>query len=71
MRPAEHIEPEEVLSTVEARFASLRELSELEQQVAADAKGGWNRPLGERLREQIRRRFADGLGAEAPRPEGG
>ena len=39
VRRAERIEPEEVLSTVEARFASLRELSELEQQVVADATG--------------------------------
>lgn len=71
VRPAERIEPEEVLSTVEARFASLRELSELEQEVVADAKGGLNRPLGERLQAEIRRRFADSPRAGASRPEDG
>ena len=59
VRPAERIEPGEILSTVETRFASLRGLSELEQQVVADATGGWNRPLGERLQEEIRSHFAD------------
>jgi predicted nucleotidyltransferase component of viral defense system len=59
VRPAERIEPGEVLSTIEARFASLRGLSELEQQVVADAKGGRNRPLGERLQEEVRGRFAE------------
>ena len=58
VRLAERIEPPEVLSTVQARFAPLCELSDLEQQVVADAKGGWNIPLGERLQVEIRRRFA-------------
>jgi hypothetical protein len=71
VRPAERIEPEQVLSAVEARFASLRELSELEQQVVADARGGWNRGIGERLRAEIRGRFADGPRAGASRPEEG
>jgi hypothetical protein len=56
---------------VEARFASLRELSELEQELVTDAKGGWNRPLGERLQAEIRRRFADSPRAGASRPEDG
>jgi hypothetical protein len=29
-------------------------LTELEQQVSADAKSGWNEPLAEQLRAEIR-----------------
>jgi len=58
VRPAEHMEPSEILATVERRYASLRGLTELEQQVIADAKGVWNRALGERLKAEIRVRFA-------------
>lgn len=71
MRPAELVAPEQVLSAVETRFASLRDLSDLERRVVANAKGGWNRGLGERLRAKVRGRFEDGLGGEARRPEGG
>jgi len=39
--------------TVESRFDVLRELTELEQQVIADAKSGWNEPLADRLRSAI------------------
>jgi predicted nucleotidyltransferase component of viral defense system len=57
---SERIEPEEILASVEGRFATLRQLTKLEQQVIADAKSGWNEPLAEQLRVEIRRRF--GLG---------
>ncbi len=57
IRASERIEPEEIISTVESRFDVLRQLTELEQQVIADAKSGWNEPLAERLRAEIRRRF--------------
>ena len=57
LRASERLEPEEVLSTVESRFGVLRQLTELEQQVIADAKSGWNEPLAQRLRTEIRRRF--------------
>lgn len=36
------------------RFATLRQLTELERQVIADARSGWNDPLAERLRAEIR-----------------
>ena len=54
VRTSERIEPDEILASVEGRFAALRPLSELEQQVIADAKSGWNKPLAERLRSEIR-----------------
>lgn len=54
VRASERIEPSEILATVEARFAVLRQLTELEQQVVADAKRGRNEPLAEVLRAEIR-----------------
>ena len=45
---------------MENRFAVLSELTELEQQVIADAKGGWNDPLARRLRAEIRELAAAG-----------
>lgn len=57
VRTSERIEHEEIISTVESRFDVLRQLTELEQQVTADAKSGWNEPLADRLRLEIRRRF--------------
>jgi len=60
LRASERVEPEEILSTVESRFDVLRQLTELEQQVIADSKSGWNEPLAERLRAEIRRRFEAG-----------
>ncbi len=57
VRTSERIEPEEIISTVESRFDFLRQLAELEQQVVADAKSGWNKPLANRLRFEIFRRF--------------
>jgi predicted nucleotidyltransferase component of viral defense system len=55
VRASERIEPGEILESVEDRFATLRELTDLEQQVIADAKSGWNEPLAERLRAEIRK----------------
>ena len=57
VRASERMEPEEILTTVTSRFSRLRELSELEHAVVSDAKGGWNVPLADRLREEIRLRF--------------
>ena len=53
VRTTERIEPFEIIETVEKRFAMLHQLTELEQQVIADARSGWNEPLAERLRAEI------------------
>jgi hypothetical protein len=53
VRTTEQIEPTEIIKTVEKRFAMLHLLTELEQQVIADARSGWNEPLAERLRDEI------------------
>lgn len=57
VRTSEMIEPAEIIQTVERRFAILRQLTKLEQQVIADAKSGWNEPLADRLRAEIHQRF--------------
>jgi len=54
LRSSDRIEPAEILATVEDRFGVLRGLSDLEQQLVADARSGWNEPLAERLRATIR-----------------
>jgi predicted nucleotidyltransferase component of viral defense system len=54
VRSTERIEPDEILASVERRLAGLRELTELEHEVNADARSGWNEPLAERLRFEIR-----------------
>jgi predicted nucleotidyltransferase component of viral defense system len=54
LRSSERIAPAEILATVEDRFGVLRGLSNLEQQLVADARSGWNEPLAERLRARIR-----------------
>lgn len=54
VRTSERIEPDEILASVEGHFAAFRQLTELEQRVIADAKSGWNEPLAERLRSEIR-----------------
>ena len=54
LRSSERIEPAEILATVEDRFGVLRGLTDLEQQLVADARSGWNDPLAERLRARIR-----------------
>jgi predicted nucleotidyltransferase component of viral defense system len=54
IRASERVEPAEILSSIEDRYAVLSDLTELEQGVSEDAKSGWNEPLAERLRAQIR-----------------
>lgn len=59
VRTSERIEPEEILTSVENRFAAFRQLTDLEKEVIADAKSGWNEPLAERLRSEIRHLAGD------------
>jgi predicted nucleotidyltransferase component of viral defense system len=47
-------EPEEILASVERRFAVLHQLTELEEQVISDARSGRNEPLANMLRAEIR-----------------
>ena len=54
----ERLDPEEVLRSIESRFAVLRNLTEIEREIIADARSGWNEPLADRLRAEIRARFA-------------
>jgi len=58
LRSGERLDPEEVLRSIESRFAVLRSLSEVELEVIADARSGWNEPLAEKLRAQIQALFA-------------
>ena len=41
------------LEAVDSRFDVLRALTELEREVIADAKSGWNEPLADPLRAEI------------------
>jgi len=54
MRSNDRVEASEILRTVEARFGSLRNLSELERSLIGDARSGRNDRLAERLRAEIR-----------------
>ncbi len=54
VRASERIEPSKILAAVENRFGVLRQLTILEQQLIADARSGWNEPLAEQLRAEIR-----------------
>jgi predicted nucleotidyltransferase component of viral defense system len=47
-------EPEEILASVERRFAVLHQLTELEERVISDARSGRNEPLANMLRAEIR-----------------
>ncbi len=60
IRISEEVRPDEILASVETRFASLRDLSALELQVIEDSSSGWNEPLAERLRTDVRNRFDRG-----------
>ena len=53
VRASDSIEPEQIMRSVETRFAVLYQLTEIEQQVIADAKSGWNEPLADQLRGEI------------------
>jgi len=55
VRTSDAIEPEQIIRSVEDRFGMLHQLTELEQQLIADAKSGWNEPLADRLRTEILR----------------
>ena len=57
VRVSERIERAEILAEVQTRFDVLRELTELEQELIADARSGWNKPLAERLQAEIRDQF--------------
>jgi hypothetical protein len=54
VRLSERIEPEEILASVERRFAVLRQLTGLEERVVSDARSGRNEPLANMLRAEIR-----------------
>ena len=54
VRTSDPIEPEQIIRSVKGRFAVLHHLTELEQQLIADAKSGWNESLANRLRSEIR-----------------
>ena len=57
IRSAQRIEADEILSAIEKRFAVLNDLSDIEQEVINDARSGWNEPLADRLRAEIRAMF--------------
>ena len=67
LRPNDRVEPATIIEGIAFHFKTLRDLTDLEREVVADArKAGHNEPLAERLREEIRGRFAvDELTAEA------
>ena len=54
VRASERVDPAEIIAVVEDRFAVLSQLTELEQQIVGNARGGRNEPLAERLRQEIR-----------------
>jgi len=56
VRAGERFEPEALIRAIEARFAFLANLTDLERELIADAKSGWNDPLAERLCVEIRTR---------------
>ena len=53
MRMGQRLESEEIIHGVEVRFATLRDLTPLEQALIADARSGRNQPLANRLRDEI------------------
>ncbi len=57
IRTTNRVDADEVLATIESRYGSLRELSELERMVVSDARNGRNDALAERLRAEIRLRM--------------
>lgn len=54
MRATERFNQQDILLTVETQFAFLRDLSDLERKLIADASSGHNDPLAEQLRAEIR-----------------
>jgi hypothetical protein len=62
LRPSERVQQETIIAGIEFQFHTLKDLTELEGHVVADAKkGARNEPLGIRQRAEIRRRFAGTL----------
>ena len=57
IRANDRVDSAEILTAIESRFGSLRDLSEIEREVVADARSGRNEPLAERLRGEIRTMF--------------
>lgn len=53
IRATDRVEVAEILAGIESRFGALRNLSDLERQVVADARSGRNEHLAERLRAEI------------------
>jgi predicted nucleotidyltransferase component of viral defense system len=59
LRPSERVEQEDIIAGIEFHFRALQDLTALEDHIVADAKkGARNEPLGDRLRNEIRTRFA-------------
>ncbi len=56
MRTIERLDAKEIIETVETRFAPLRNLTDLERELIADARSGRNEGLADRLRAEIRAR---------------
>lgn len=54
VRATERFQAKDILRAVETRFAPLRNLSELERALIADARSGRNERLAEQLRQEIR-----------------
>jgi predicted nucleotidyltransferase component of viral defense system len=57
VRANERFQAKDILWAIETRFASLRNLSELERALIADARSGRNEQLAEQLRQEIRERL--------------
>lgn len=60
IRATDRVEAAEVLASIESGFGMLRNLTELERQVVADARSGRNEHLAERLRAEIRSLLGSG-----------
>lgn len=59
LRPTDRIEPKAIIEGIEFHFGGLRDLTDLERQVVADArKGAHNDVVAEGLRAEIAKRFA-------------
>jgi predicted nucleotidyltransferase component of viral defense system len=58
VRASDRVDPAEIIAVVEDRFAVLRQLTELERQILADARSGRNERLAERLRAEVRQMAA-------------
>lgn len=60
LRPSEAVDAKTIIEGIEFHYSALKDLTELQQQVVADArKGGRNEPLGERLRAEMRQLFEE------------